>query len=77
MKKIINNIKTYFEYRKNRRYVKMEIMKYKVKALEFANDIIKNKGEAKIGQYKLNDIKNNIGEFMTLLNHNTQVMKGE
>lgn len=73
MKKFINNIKTYFEYRKNRRYVKMEIMKYKVKALEFANDLIKNKGEAKLGEYKLNDIKNNIGEYITLLNQNTQV----
>lgn len=77
MKKIINNIKTYFEYRKNRRYVKMEMMKYKVEVLKFINDFIENKGDVKLGDNKLNDFKKNWSELVTILNQAAQAKKGE
>lgn len=77
MKKIINNIKAYFEYRTNRRYAKMEMMKYKVEVLKFINEIIENKGDVKLGNNKLNDFRKNWSELVTILNQTAQAKKGE
>lgn len=40
--KILNNVKRYFEYRRNRRYVKMEMMKYKVIIFQTLSSVLDN-----------------------------------
>ena len=61
--KILNNVKKYFEYRRNRRYVKMEMMKYKVIAFQALSGLLENENNGK----KLNEIRENGKELLNII----------
>lgn len=61
--KILNNVKKYFEYRRNRRYVKMEMMKYKVIAFQALSGLLENENNSK----KLNEIRKNGKELLNII----------
>lgn len=61
--KILNNVKRYFEYRRNRRYVKMEMMKYKVIAFQALSSILDNGMDNK----ELNKIRENGKELLNII----------
>lgn len=61
--KILNNVKKYFEYRRNRRYVKMEMMKYKVIAFQALSGLLENENNSK----KLNEIRENGKELLNII----------
>lgn len=62
--KILNSIRRYFEYRRNRRYVKMEMLKYKVVALQFLNGVLENVAD----ENKSGDLGENIKGLLDTLN---------
>lgn len=71
--KILNSVKRYFEYRKNRRYVKMEMLKYKVVALQFLNGVLENMTDENKGA----NLGENIKEILDTLNQLGNMKKQE
>ncbi len=61
--KILNNVKRYFEYRRNRRYVKMEMMKYKVIIFQTLSSVLDNG----IDNKELNKVRESGKELLNMI----------
>lgn len=76
MKKFVENVKRYIQYRRNRRFVKMKMLEYEVEALRFINGIIEEKyGDSK--HRKIGDIGKSLLESLKMVGYQAEKAKKE